>query len=126
MRIDFSFGFRTNGLDCFYNGNVFVHAILKGDCIILDLDNIYDNTYAAFVSFFDSNSESVKWDVRFVHVSQDRMGRLAKRNLLDRLTRVKLPRCESCLAGKETIKPLRKATRLSSALELIHSDICRP
>jgi len=54
------------------------------------------------------------------------MGRLAKEGLLDRLTKVKLPRCEPCLAGKATIKPFSKAMRASSPLELMHSDICRP
>jgi len=39
MRIGFSFSFRTGGLDLFYNGNLFGHATLKGDCIVLDLDN---------------------------------------------------------------------------------------
>ena len=54
------------------------------------------------------------------------MGRLAKEGLLDRLTRVKLPRCEPCLAGKATIKPFSKAMRASNLLELIHFDICKP
>jgi len=35
-----------------------------------------------------------------------------------------LPRYESCLAGKATAKPFGKASRASSPLELIHSDIC--
>ena len=34
MRIGFSFSFRTDGLDLFYNGNLFGHAILKGDFIV--------------------------------------------------------------------------------------------
>ena len=107
----------------FYNGNLFGHATLKGDFIIFDLDNTYDNTFAAFVSYFDSNSESVKW--RLGRVGQDQMGRLAKEGLLDRLTRVKLPGCEPCLVGKATIKRFSKAIRAFSPLELIHSDICR-
>jgi len=41
MRIGFSFGFRTNGLDFFYNGNLFGHATWKGYFIISDLDNTY-------------------------------------------------------------------------------------
>ena len=49
-----------------------------------------------------------------------------KEGLLDQLTKVKLPRCESCLAGKATAKPFGKASRLSSPLELIHFDICGP
>jgi len=36
------------------NGNLFVHAKLKGDFIVLDLDNTSDNTSATFVSYFDS------------------------------------------------------------------------
>jgi len=43
------------------NGNLFVHATLKGDFIVLDLDNTCDNTFTAYVLYFDSNSESVKW-----------------------------------------------------------------
>jgi len=54
------------------------------------------------------------------------MERLAKEDLLDRLTRIKLPRCKPYLAGKATIKPFSKAMRGSSPLELIHSDICGP
>jgi len=126
MRIGFSFSFRINGLDLFYNGNLFGHATLKGDFIVLDLDNTYDNTSAAFVSYFDSNSESVKWHARLGHVGQDRMRRLVKEGLLDQLTRVKLPRCELCLASKATIKPFSKAIRASSPLELIRSDTCGP
>ena len=37
-------------------------------------------------------------------MGQDRINRLAKEGLLDQLTRVKLPRCESCLAGKAIMK----------------------
>ena len=37
MEIGFSFGFRTDGLDLFYNGNLFGQATLKGDFMVLDL-----------------------------------------------------------------------------------------
>jgi len=126
MRIGFSFSFLTDGLHLFYNDNLFGHAILKGDFIVLDIDSTYDNTSVAFVLFFDSNSESVKCHARLGHVGQDRMGRLAKEAFLDRFTRVKLPRCEPCLADKATIKPFSRAMRASSSLELIHYDICGP
>jgi len=126
LRIGFSFSFRTDGLDLFYNGNSFGHATLKGDFIILDLDNTCGNTSTTFVSYFDSNSESVKWQARLNHMGEDRIGRLAKEGLLDRLTRVKLPKCEPCLAGKATINSFSKAMRVSSLLELIHSDMCGP
>ena len=92
----------------------------------MDLDDYYNNISSAFVSYFDSNSESVKWYARLGHVGQDRINRLAKEGFLDRLTRVKLHRCESCLASNATMKPFGKALRASSPLELIHLDICGP
>ena len=56
------------------------------------------------------------------------MSRLVKEGLLDRLSGVKLPRCtcEPRIAGKATIKPFGKASRASSPLELINSDIFGP
>ena len=83
----------------------------------MDLDDSYDNISSAFISYFDSNFEYVKWHTRLGHVGQDRISRLAKECLRDRLTKVKLPRCESCLDGKATIKPFGKASRASSPLE---------
>ena len=67
-----------------------------------------------------------KWHARLGHIGQDRMNRLAKEGLLDRLTKVKLTKCELCLAGKATAKPFGKVSRATSPLELIHSDICWP
>ena len=68
IRIGFSFGFRTDGLNLFYNGNLFVHATLKGDFIVLDLDSTYESKSFISVSLFDSNSKSVKWHARLGHV----------------------------------------------------------
>jgi len=73
----------TDGLDLFYNGNLFCHATLKGDFIILDLDNTYDNTYSTFISYIDFNSEFVKCHAQLSHVGHNQMGGLAKENLLD-------------------------------------------
>ena len=60
----FSFGFHTNGLDMFYNVHLFGYAILKGDFIVLNLDNTYDNTSSTSISCFDSDSESAKWNAQ--------------------------------------------------------------
>jgi len=56
---------------------------LKGDFIVLDLDDSYDNISSTFVSYFYFNSESVKWHARLGHVGQDRISRLAKEGILD-------------------------------------------
>ena len=47
-----------------------------------------------------------------VRIGQDKMNRLANEGVLDRLTKVKLPKCESCLIGKVTAKSFAKAIRL--------------
>jgi len=104
VRLGFTFGFPPDGLDLFHNGNLFGQATLKGDFIVLDLDDDYNNISSAYVSYFDSNSESFKLHARLGHVGQDRINRLAKEGLLDRHSRVKLPMCELCLAGKATMK----------------------
>ena len=49
---EFFFAYHTNSLNLSNNGNLFSHATLKGDFIVLDLDNTYDNASAAFVSYF--------------------------------------------------------------------------
>ena len=54
------------------------------------------------------------------------MTRLAREGLLGPLTKVNLPTCEHCLAGKSTRKPFGKGVRATVPLELIHSDVCRP
>ena len=51
VRLGFVFGFRPDGLDLFYNGNLFGQATLKGDFIVLDLDDNYNNISSVYVSF---------------------------------------------------------------------------
>jgi len=123
----FGFGSCPDGSDILYGGNVFGHATLKNYFLVLDLDNSYkNNSPSVFVSHFDSDLESIKWHAKLGHIDQDRVSRLAKEGILDRLTKVKLSECESCLAGKATAKPFDKASRTSSLLEPIHSDSCGP
>ena len=87
------FQFNTNGLDI-NSGNVFGHATLMNDILVLDLDDCYNNKRSsAFISYTDSFSDSLKWHARLGHIGQDRMNRLAKEGLLDRLTKVTFPRC---------------------------------
>jgi hypothetical protein len=60
------------------------------------------------------------------HIGQDRITRLAREGLLGPLTKVNLPICEHCLAGKSTRKLFGKGIRATVPLELIHSDVCGP
>ena len=59
MTIGFSVGFHANGLDIFYNGNLFGHLTLKGDFVVLNLDDAYDNI-SSVLFHIDSNSKSFK------------------------------------------------------------------
>ncbi|KAH9618858.1 hypothetical protein KSS87_009464, partial [Heliosperma pusillum] len=126
LKLGFVFNFTSSSLDILYHDDVFGRGILNNGFFVLDLDDFYDNSSFALVSRFDVDSESVKWHARLGHIGQERMNRLAKDGLLDKLTRVKLPICEPCLAGKASKKPFSKASRASTPLELIHSDICGP
>ena len=54
MRLGFSFEFCPDSLNILYNDNLFIYEILKGDFIILNLDDIYSNTSSHFISFLDS------------------------------------------------------------------------
>src|SRR5438270_549399 len=101
-------GFNISG---FINGNLYVLNDSVSVPVLL-------NTDIAF--------ESMKWHSRLGHIGQDRMSRLVKSGLTGSLTKVTLPTCESCLAGKATRKSFGKARRASAPLDLIHSDICGP
>ena len=85
MKLGFQFVSCIDGLDIFYSGNLFGHASLVDDFLVLDLDNEYhsNNTSSIFVSFVDSDHDSVVWHARLGHIGQERMTRLAKEGLLD-------------------------------------------
>jgi len=110
LKSSFSFSSCDDGLNIMHCSNVFGHATLKNDFLVLDLDDCYNNSPSAFVSHLDSNLESIKWHAGLGDIGKDRMRKLAK-GLLNYLTKVKLPRCESCLVGKVTAKPFGKASR---------------
>jgi hypothetical protein len=51
---------------------------------------------------------------------------MAEEGHIGLLAKTSLPTCEHCLMGKVKRKPLRKVTRASFPLQLIHSHICGP
>lgn len=90
MKLGFFFNSRTDSLDLLHDDNVFGHATLKNDFLVLDLNDCYNNSSSVFVSYFDSDYDSIRWHARLGHISQDRMNRLAKESMLDRLAKVKI------------------------------------
>ncbi|KAA0052796.1 gag/pol protein [Cucumis melo var. makuwa] len=66
-------------------------------------------------------------DAKLGLLNLDRIRRLVKNGLLNKLEDDSLPPCESCLEGKMTKKPfIGKGYRAKEPLELIHSDLCGP
>ena len=69
MKLGFSFNSRTDGLDLLYGDNVFGHATLKNDFLVLDLNYCYNNSSSVFVSCFDSDYDSIRCHTRLCHIS---------------------------------------------------------
>ena len=65
MKFGFDFSSCLDGLDILYGGNVFGHATVKNDFLVLDLDDNYNNNSPSiFVSYFNPNLESIKWHAK--------------------------------------------------------------
>jgi len=74
MKLGSHFVPQTDGLDILYGSNLFGHASLIDDFLVLDVDeHYYNKTSFVFVSSVDSNSDSVVWHARLGHIGQDRM-----------------------------------------------------
>jgi len=68
MKLGFFLNFGTNSLDFLYGRNVFGHATLKNDFLVLDLDDCYNNLSSVFVSHFDFDFESIQWHAKQGHI----------------------------------------------------------
>ncbi|RVW30282.1 Retrovirus-related Pol polyprotein from transposon TNT 1-94 [Vitis vinifera] len=58
------------------------------------------------------------------HISIDRIKRLVNDGVLSTLDFTDFETCVDCIKGKQTNKSKRSATRSSTILEIIHTDIC--
>ena len=98
--------------------------------MVLDTVNVFMNDdtsiYVVGNSSTSNDNDNVIWYVRLWHIGQDHLKKLAKAGILGSLTKVKLPICEHCLVEKATRLPFGKSKRVTSKLQLIHSDICGP
>ena len=96
---------------------------LNSDAIAFHVDNA--GTKRALMK---ENSCSL-WHKRLGHISQERIGRLIKNQILPQLVYDNIKSCVDCIKGKgkltKTIKQ-QGVTRNSELLELIHTDISGP
>ncbi|RVW76456.1 Retrovirus-related Pol polyprotein from transposon TNT 1-94 [Vitis vinifera] len=67
---------------------------------------------------------STLWHRRLGHISIDRIKRLVNDGVLSTLDFTDFETCVDCIKGKQTNKSKRGATRSSTILEIIHTDIC--
>jgi hypothetical protein len=123
LELGFCFGFHGRSVDIFLGSTCFGHAFISDDRLFhLDIDcSAYDSSFALLTQ---NDHDEMNWHARMGHIGQDRMTRLTREGLLSPLTKVNLPTCEHCLAGKSTRKPFGKGIRATVPLELIHSDVC--
>ena len=72
------------------------------------------------------NSYSL-WNKRLGHISQERISRLIKSQILPQLVYDNIESCVDCIKGKLTkTRKHQGATRRSDLLEVIHTDISGP
>ena len=65
------------------------------------------------------------WHRRLGHISIDRIKKLVNDGVLSTLDFTDFETCVNCIKGKQTNKSKIGATRSSTILEIIHTDICR-
>ena len=93
---------------------------------ILD-DSSNDNNCFLYITSSSTNEIYViTWHTRLACIGKEIMYRLARKGMLDPLTKIDLPIYENCLTGKTIKKPFSKGIRAEKLLQLIHSDICGP
>ena len=124
MYLGFVFQFEHKKLDIILDGITFGHGYLWNNLFRIDLFDSISSSSLVDDSYKDI--DSVTWHARLRYIGRDRMTRLALEGFLRQLTKIDLPTCESCLAGKACHKPFGKAARATDVLELVHSVICGP
>jgi len=63
------YSFHHYSFEISYGGNnVFDHATLRNDLLVLNFDKCYNNYSSTFVSYFDVNLQFLKWHARLGHI----------------------------------------------------------
>ncbi|RVW61183.1 Retrovirus-related Pol polyprotein from transposon TNT 1-94 [Vitis vinifera] len=108
--------------DCVGNG------ILSDDlyCIFLQNDTAHNSLHVqtGIKRCVVKEDSSTLWHRRLGHISIDRIKRLVNDGVLSTLDFIDFETCVDCIKGKQTNKSKKGATRSSTILEIIHTDIC--
>ncbi|PRQ27363.1 putative RNA-directed DNA polymerase [Rosa chinensis] len=73
-----------------------------------------------------SENSAYLWHRRLGHVSKERLLLLVKQGILPKLDFSDLTDCIECVKGKYAKQKKKTATRSTSVLQLVHTDICGP
>ncbi|RVW29936.1 Retrovirus-related Pol polyprotein from transposon TNT 1-94 [Vitis vinifera] len=95
-------------------------------CIFLQNDTAHNSLHVqtGIKRCVVKEDSSTLWHRRLGHISIDRIKRLVNDGVLSTLDFIDFETCVDCIKGKQTNKLKRGATRSSTILEIIHTDIC--
>ncbi|RVW82676.1 Retrovirus-related Pol polyprotein from transposon TNT 1-94 [Vitis vinifera] len=95
-------------------------------CIFLQNDTAHNSLHVqtGIKRCVVKDDSSTLWHRRLGHISIDRIKRLVNDGVLSTLDFTDFETCVDCIKGKQTNKSKRGATRSSTILEIIHTDIC--
>ncbi|KAL6324389.1 hypothetical protein AAG906_012993 [Vitis piasezkii] len=95
-------------------------------CIFLQNDTTHNSLHVqtGIKICVVNEDSSTLWHRRLGHISIDRIKRLVNDGVLSTLDFTDFETCVDCIKGKQTNKSKRGATRSSTILEIIHTDIC--
>ena len=124
----YSFHFSETSFSLIYKSECVGNGILSDGlyCIFLQNDTAHNSLHVqtGIKRCVVKEDSSTLWHRRLGHISIDRIKRLVNDGVLSTLDFTDFETCVDCIKGKQTNKSKRGATRSSTILEIIHTDIC--
>lgn len=124
----YSFHFSETSFSLIYKSECVGNGILSDGlyCIFLQNDTAHNSLHVqtGIKRCVVKEDSSTLWHRRLGHISIDRIKRLVNDGVLSTLDFTDFETCVDCIKGKQTNKSKRSATRSSTILEIIHTDIC--
>lgn len=122
LDLDFNLNFSCSDLRITQDNVFYGYGHRYDGFIVLDCNPSTYNYYVdcCVMACYSSNNDVdvITWHARLGHIGQDRMNRLAKEGHLGPFSKIEMPTCENCLAGKITRKPFGKVKRENFPLQL--------
>ncbi|KAJ9709816.1 hypothetical protein PVL29_001334 [Vitis rotundifolia] len=124
----YCFHFSETSFSLIYKSDCVGNGILSDGlyCILLQNDTTHNSLHVQtdIKRCVVKEDSSTLWHRRLGHISIDRIKRLLNDGVLSTLDFTDFETYVDCIKGKQTNKSKRGATRSSTILEIIHTDIC--